>query len=260
MIVTRLKGGLGNQLFQWAFARNISHLNNEELFLDISFLKKTPTGNTKRDFILDKFPNITGYFTESVLFTKQIRSLGDETKYLSFNYNKYFDYYLDGYFQSEDYFKDSQDIVRKELRPSLYLYNKLSCIPKINTNTTSLHIRRTDYLTSNGYHPIQPIEYYENALDIIGEYDNLFIFSDDIEWCKNNLKFDKMIFVEGGNEVEDLHLMSLCKNNIIANSSFSWWGAWLNQNNDKKVILPNKWFGPNVEYNSSDTPIGWIRL
>ena len=124
-----------------------------------------------------------------------------------------------------------------------------------------MHIRRTDYTTSNGYHPVQTVEYYKKALEIIGEYDKLFIFSDDIEWCRNNLKFDNMIFIEGNTDIEDLYLISLCKHNIIANSSFSWWGAWLNKNPNKKVIAPSKWFGDMANLNESDiVPEGWIRI
>jgi hypothetical protein len=87
---------------------------------------------------------------------------------------------------------------------------------------------------------------YKDALDIIGYYDKLYILSDDIDWCKENLKFDNMVFVQNDSDVEDLWTMSLCKHNIIANSSFSWWGAWLNSNPDKIVVAPSKWFGTNL--------------
>jgi hypothetical protein len=92
-------------------------------------------------------------------------------------------------------------------------------------------------------------------------YDNILVFSDDISWCKDNLKFDKMNFIEGLDNVEDMWLMSLCDNNIIANSSFSWWGAWLNSNFNKKVIAPLHWFGDSANLNTSDIiPTNWIRI
>jgi hypothetical protein len=98
-------------------------------------------------------------------------------------------------------------------------------------------------------------------LDIIGNYDQLLIFSDDIDWCKNNLQFKNMVFIENQNTFEDIWLMSLCKHNIIANSSFSWWGAWLNKKSDKIVIAPNDWFGPNSNLNTSNiVPQTWIKL
>jgi hypothetical protein len=125
----------------------------------------------------------------------------------------------------------------------------------------SLHVRRTDYVTSNGYHPVQSIEYYKNAIDIIGDYDYIFVFSDDIQWCKDNLKFKNMVFMEGFSDIEDLHIMSLCQNNIIANSSFSWWGAWLNIHPEKKIIAPTNWFGEQANLNTSDMiPSDWIKI
>ena len=131
----------------------------------------------------------------------------------------------------------------------------------IDENNISIHIRRTDYVTSNGYHPVQSIEYYKQAIEIIGDYDNIFVFSDDINWCKENLKFDNMIFVDGNDDVEDMWLMSICNHNVIANSSFSWWGAWLNNNPDKKVIAPNNWFGSQTNLNTNDLiPNTWIKI
>ena len=124
-----------------------------------------------------------------------------------------------------------------------------------------MHIRRTDYVTSNGYHPVQSIEYYKNALDIIGGYESLYVFSDDINWCKSNLRFKDMTFVQNSEDIDDLWMMSLCKNNIIANSSFSWWGAWLNDNPNKKIISPKMWFGEQTNLNSDDiSPISWVKI
>ena len=124
-----------------------------------------------------------------------------------------------------------------------------------------MHIRRTDYVTSNGYHPVQSLDYYQNAIDLIGDYDNLYIFSDDINWCKDNLKFKNMIFRYGNSDIEDLFLMSMCANNIIANSTFSWWAAWLNERPDKRVISPSKWLGEQTNLNTNDIiPLDWIKI
>ena len=96
---------------------------------------------------------------------------------------------------------------------------------------------------------------------MIGDYKNIVVFSDDIPWCKENLIFDNIIFIEGNKDYEDLWLMSLCEHNIIANSSFSWWGAWLNENKNKKVVSPLNWFGQQSNTNQSDiVPESWIKI
>jgi hypothetical protein len=96
---------------------------------------------------------------------------------------------------------------------------------------------------------------------MLGDYNNIFVFSDDITWCRNNLGFKNMIFVEGNVDIEDLWLMSLCEKNIIVNSSFSWWGAYLNTSKDKVVIAPSNWFGPSAGLNSSDIiPDEWNKI
>jgi hypothetical protein len=269
MVITKLQGGLANQLFQWAYGKSLSEKYNTPLYLDLSFYQNQ-FGVTKRDFSLNKFPNlkyqilpsdrnISNWSTESN--KNKISNLSDNFIYSKLNYEEDSHYYLNGYWQSEKYFTEVEDIIREELKPSDNILIKLESFPFINSNNVSIHIRRTDYVISNGYHPVQSIEYYKKGLEIIGDYDNLLVFSDDINWCKENLKFDNMIFVEDNDDIEDLWLMSLCNHNIIANSSFSWWGAWLNDNKDKKVIAPNKWFGKTTGLNQLDIiPEKWIKI
>jgi len=257
MIICRLQGGLGNQMFQWAFGKSLSKKYNMPLFLDIS-LYNNQVGVTKREFSLNKFPNLK--YDINIPNVHKVYRISDNFIFREYNISNQSSYYLDGYWQSEKYFKDIEDIIKEELQPSNESLEKFSKLP-INENNVSIHIRRTDYVTSNGYHPVQSIEYYQKALNIIGEYDNIFVFSDYINWCKTNLTFDNMIFIEGFDDVEDLWLMSLCKNNIIANSSFSWWAAWLNQNPNKKVISPKNWFGKQTNLNDSDIiPETWIKI
>lgn len=262
MIITKLQGGLGNQMFQWAFGKHLSNKYNVSFYIDVNFYKQDIMGVTKRTYSLSKFPNLKSKFIESVVNNGKVFSRFNEpSKFTNLEYNESNNYYLDGYFQSEKYFLESSDLIRKELSPSDEILKKLNLTPFIDTNVVSLHVRRTDYVTSNGYHPVQSIEYYKKALDIIGEYDYIFVFSDDIQWCKDNLKFTNMIFMEGFDDVEDIWLMSMCKNNIIANSSFSWWGAWLNSNPNKKVIAPNNWFGSQTNLNTDDiVPNNWIKI
>ena len=263
MIITKLQGGLANQLFQWAYARHISNKYNLKFYVDLEFYDQIIPDTTKRSYSLSKFPNINAEVFDRYNLTtnKSFQQLSDNFIFSYFNFNPDYNYYLNGYWQSEKYFSESSELIRKELSPSEDMLKNLKKTPFLDTNTISLHVRRGDYLNSNGYHPVQSVEYYKNAIDIVGDYDYIFVFSDDIKWCKDNLKFDNMIFIEGLTDIEDLHLMSLCNHNIIANSSFSWWGAWLNSNPDKKVIAPIKWFGDKANLNCEDIiPDNWIKI
>jgi hypothetical protein len=259
MIISKIQGGLGNQMFQYAYGKHLSNKYNTNFKLDIRFYDYQ--GTPKREFILNKFTNINVDTDMNFSLSGQIYKIDDDFNYREIPNPLSDNYYLDGYWQSEKYFKESESIIREEFKPSEEIINKLLKTPFIDSNTISLHVRRTDYVTSNGYHPVQSIEYYKNAVDQIGEYDYIFIFSDDIKWCKENLHFKNVIFIEGFTDIEDLYLMSLCKNNIIANSTFSWWGAWLNNNPNKKVISPIKWFGDKTNLNNSDIiPNNWVKI
>ena len=254
-----MMGGLGNQMFQYAYAKNLSLVNNTDFYLDITFYNNQ-VGVTPRVFTLSEFPNVT-LNLEAPTTTSPLTTIIDNFTYNPNNILKE-SCFLHGYWQSEKYFKESKDIIVKDFSPNLStIQNLIIKYPEINNNTISLHIRRTDYLNSNGYHPVQTIDYYKTAIDILGEYDNIFIFSDDIGWCKNNLLFEDMIFVEDNSDVEDLWLMSLCKNNIVVNSSFSWWGAYLNTSENKRIIAPSRWFGGDVSINTNDiVPEEWHRI
>lgn len=267
MIITKLQGGLANQLFQFAYGKSLSLKYNTPLYIDNSFYMSHQFGSTKRNFSLNKFPNLDYTIMPNErnisLWNNENKKvntrINDNFHYKELKYNENSNYYLDGYWQSEKYFKEISDILKKELSPSEEDLIRLKEI--IPNNSVSLHIRRTDYVTSNGFHPVQSIEYYKKALSLIGDYENIVVFSDDIPWCKENLKFDSMIFIDGYDDVEDLWLMSLCDHNIIANSSFSWWGAWLNNNPNKKVIAPKNWFGKQSNLNQSDIiPDSWIKI
>jgi hypothetical protein len=261
MIITKIQGGLGNQMFQYAYGRYLSEKFEMQLLIDKKFYEQNLS--PKRYFLLNYFDDIDLDFDfDSIPKDMKIFRIDDNFKFKELkNLDKNFGYYFFGYWQSEKYFIDSEKLIRNSFRAKPETVEKLSKISELNSNSVSLHIRRTDYLASNGYHPVQTIEYYKNALDLIGDYDNLFIFSDDIDWCKSNLNFKNMIFRENHSEIEDLFLMSYCKNNIIANSTFSWWGAWLNNNKDKKVIAPAKWFGTEANLNEENIiPASWIKI
>ena len=258
MIITKIQGGLGNQMFQYAYGKHLATKYNKKLYCDINFYQY----QSLRTFSLQDFQdNDLDTSIEKIKVDFPIYKIDDNFKYKEIPEPINCGYYLDGYWQSEKYFKESESVIRKNFKPSKNIFDKILKTPGLDSKSVSIHIRRTDYANSNGYHPIQSLDYYQNAIDLVGDYDTLYVFSDDINWCKNNLKFKNMIFREGSSDIEDLFLMSMCVNNIIANSTFSWWAAWLNEHTDRKIISPSKWFGEKTNLNSSDIiPEDWIKI
>ena len=289
MIIIKLQGGLGNQLFQYAFGRYLSVQNNCSLILDttffedqdlrkydlyhfnipgkiatakeLSFLTQKKKNKLNRLFSLWWKPRINIVHEKNLLF---------DPAYLKTGKNSY----LNGYWQSELYFNAVSSLIKVELTvktpPSVKNQKLLLQFQK--GCAISLHIRRGDFVNDdniNQIHGTCNIDYYQNAVSLMaGKTTNpvFYIFSDDIKWAEENLKIDHPIhFVthnDEQNSFEDLRLMSHCEHHIIANSSFSWWGAWLNQNTDKIVIAPKKWFN-NPEMNQqakSIIPAAWITI
>ncbi len=280
MIIARIRGGLGNQLFQYAAARALAWEKNEQLKLD---LYTYGTKSQSRSFGLDRFL-IDGetasreeihQFTGSNFLT---RFINKQENYLRCprvlaqpHYHFYEDFfsvptpiYLSGYWQSEKYFKEFE----QQLRSQLVLKNNLSesslkWKQKMQAGrSVAVHVRRGDYSSKSNYNSFfgtLSFDYYERAVkEMKAKIDDptFFVFSDDIDWCKQNLKFlPEAEFVAHDTAVhasEDLILISLCEHQIIANSTFSWWGAWLNANKDKIVIAPSKWF--QITYNKNPLP------
>jgi hypothetical protein len=176
-------------------------------------------------------------------------------------------FYLDGYWQNELYFKDIEKTIRSDfqfVRPIDERNKNIAELIK-NSNSVSIHIRRGDYINNQLYSGICTEDYYQKAIRFINaklKNKTFFVFSDDIQWCKSHFNSDNFHFVqgnEGTNSYKDMQLMSYCKHNIIANSSFSWWGAWLNNNLGKIVIAPERWL--NVGYSTKDLiPEEWIKI
>jgi hypothetical protein len=258
MIIVKIQGGLGNQMFQWACARKLAIQYKTRLMLDVS----SYTTDRLRTFQLPLFNNVKRLIeNEEVVIlngiqhSSEMRYIIDTFRIIEFSPPPI---YLNGYWQSEVFFNDIERIIRHDFNLE-DIGTDLEVFPNLD-KSVSLHVRRGDYLQSNDYHPIQSINYYRKAIDIIGEYDNIYVFSDDLDWCESNLDFDRMLFVDL-NEIETLNLMSQMKHNIIANSSFSWWGAWLNNNSEKKVVAPTRWFGEvaNLNYDMI-VPKSWIKI
>lgn len=234
-------GRLGNQMFQIAATIGIATKNEHHwAFPKWSYGNAfaTPLNTPTQPFKRLILPRI---FTEPHFHYSEIELPKDK------------DYDLVGYFQSPKYFEHCERLIKK------YFTFSIQYQPN---NYTSIHVRRGDYVNKVNYHPLLPMAYYKQAMSHFSG-STFMIFSDDIEWCKKQDWFgEKVLFSPyQKDEVADLSLMASCENHIIANSSFSWWGAYLGQNPDKKVIAPSLWFGQKLPHDTKDLiPETWIRI
>lgn len=270
MVVVKLIGGLGNQMFQYALGRKLAHDHKVGLTLDISAFEK----DRLRKYGLQHF-TIPGDVIAGDLVIPDGHHVVVREQHYHFDatlLNRPKNSYLIGYWQSEKYFIDIAGVIRQEftvqgipLGLNRQLYDEI-----LATNAISLHVRRGDYVTNqvtNQYHGVLPLGYYQQAIWLMTQYvknPHLYIFSDDVLWARKNITGDcPLYFVTHNGEeydYEDLRLMSACKHQIIANSSFSWWGAWLNDNPGKKVIAPGQWF-QHCPHDTKDLiPSQWIRI
>ena len=272
----KFEGGLGNQLFQYAAGRNLIAQNNiPYFFLDIDSYKNQPLG---RKFSLSNF-QIKGMVLKNNFFRNAFRpqtKLNTAASFLSCHkFIKEKDTQLqdialqtgllttlDGYWQSEYYFKSIRQLLLAELVPKT-----MPLLPQwLNRqNTVGVHVRRTDYLYEHRYGFVG-IDYYRRSIGILKKKisnPQFVFFSDDIDWCKENFAGGDIIFCEEHLWKEDylqLYLMSKCRHQVIANSSFSWWSAWLNSNNDKVVIRPLNPFKEKSLLYQSHYPEEWITV
>lgn len=224
MISCNLKGGLGNQLFQIAATHALARKNNDICGFDLS-------KNKYKNNILSKVNSIQnfkpfGFYNETSFNYKKIK------------YNK--NMILSGYFQSEKYFLDYKESIL-----DLFVISPkdvkfiLNCLPS-GKPITSVHVRRGDYLKLTDVYHLCDASYFKRAMELVG--DSFFIFiSDDINWCVRNFGDNLNCFFPNFNsDILDFTLMTICDNNIICNSTFSWWGSYLNKNS--KIFAPKKWF------------------
>lgn len=286
MIIVRITGGLGNQMFQYALGRALSLKLDCELVLDVSFYPK----QTLRKYELDKFNIQARYATQkeinnagadsgvvsrlihkfglaSIFYPQYIKEL-ESIKYVSAIDNCKQGSYLDGYWQNPSYFELNKEILRKDFTPTEYRSEVvIKWSEKIcKSNSVSLHIRRGDYVENahtNSTHGLCSLEYYKRAIEHIEKKiskPTYFVFSDDIKWCKENLGFiENSFFVDNtSSAIDDLVLMGGCQHNIIANSTFSWWGAWLGR--DLIAIAPKNWFCLESRNNIEVYPKKWLTL
>lgn len=292
MIITRLKGGLGNQMFQYAAGYSLSRENNSKLLVDGSFLYESANDNTitPRQFELNSFgiedDNLKyGRVNRirKIIKSRLYQAVQSRSRFLPWKYfhEKQFSYdpdffkltgnvYLEGYWQSEKYFIKYREELRAKFQSILPLSEKSEAlINYLRKNfTVSVHIRRGDLISNPGaaaYHGICDDEYYLNALQQLRSrhpFIKVIVFSDEPEYVREKMQFlepEVIVDWNGNRGSEDLQLMKHCSHHIIANSSFSWWGAWLNPSGDKEVFAPRRWF-LNDTYTGSLIPAEWKRI
>lgn len=250
-------GRLANQMFQYAGLRGIAAYKNYDFCIP-----KTDYGDKWKDnklfdvFELKNLKNVS-YFPGEYYHERQFHYDAEYVQNCPDNVN------LHGYFQSEKYFSHIEDSIREDFTFKNHILEP--CTQNFDFDEIiALHVRRTDYVSNSENHPPCDLNYYHQALTHFDNEIPVMIFSDDIEWCKAQdiFKSDRFLASESYNSYVDLCLMSMCDYHIIANSSFSWWGAWLAKS--KKVIAPIKWFGTHGNTSKNQTQDlykdGWIKI
>jgi hypothetical protein len=296
MILVRLMGGLGNQMFQYAFGRTVSLHYKTELALDPTLLNDRSMPNeiaTHRAFDLDIFKNLKYRLAtqkEIFLFNgdanasisqKAARKLNTlvSPKKLTIQKNNELDVEMSddtcyvGRWQSYKFFEEKENVIKEDFqieKPVVAGIDKLAEQIR-NCNSVCVHVRRTDLVSSTLYSKTigaLDLNYYKRSMDVITQNEKdpvYFVFSDDIEWCKQHIKSNNpLYFVENtlaGEKAEGhLYLMTQCKHFIISNSTFAWWGAFLSENKFKNVIYPNQWFKDAALKNPYMSPKEWIGI
>lgn len=257
-------GRLANQMFQFASTVGIARKRGFDARFPLQNFKSETPDSYDGCKLLECFDIPESYLEDKNRIISNLKYLYSER---DFKYNIETESIPDqsdlfGYFQNEKYFMDSsEEIVRCfKFREDVIL--DASSIIEDFDDSVSVHVRRGDYVNQQGHHPVQNSDYYQKALTSIGSK-KVFVFSDDIGWCRENLKFEgfNFHFMDVKSPYVSMYLMSRCENNIIANSSFSWWAAWLNKNPNKKVIGPKLWFGVEMNKDTSDIlPKEWISI
>lgn len=268
MIYVNLFGRIGNNLFQIATAASLAHKNKMNFFiypidywcdepdncLLRDYLKQYENNILRKAIIADQIPNRYDQINEHEIGKQQDIILSKKTN----------DILLNGYFQSEKYFVESvvRALFKIDNNSYNYIREKYGEILFSGNSITSIQVRRGDYLKVPEYHAICSMGYYNAAVKFIGKSQKYFIVSDDMDWCKKQFTGSNYFFSDDESPAIDLYIQSLCTNNIISNSSFAWWGAWLNSNPEKIVVTPKKWYGWKHQHISTDDliPESWHRI
>jgi len=292
-IISQLQGGLGNQLFQYATARALAHKNECRLLLDQGWFTKNYSGVTPRNLLLDSL-NTKGVFvsfTPTIKQPKRLRLIFQKflpiTPYIYLEDRPYFfdsrlinsppfqqqSLYLMGYWQSYRYFTAIREQLLEEICPKSELHPHYQhYLKKIKaSNAAMVHIRRGDYInlpSAAKIHGFIGIDYYNEGMKILlDKYPktHFFIFSDDLPWARENLIYqDCVTFVKSldvaDGVIQELELMTHCQNYLIANSSLSWWGAWLCKKRLSHVICPKRWANIGTQNWDDLLPANWHRI
>lgn len=232
-------GRMGNSLFQSACTIALAKRNNDSYFFPSNFKYRDFFHYPEGCFISPANINPSSTYEEPCFH------------YVPITYKSNLN--LHGYFQSDKYFSDFKDDICHILKPR---YNA-----PYKEGVASIHVRRDDYLKYPNHHPVLGMDYYEKAMELVG-VNKFLVFSDDIKWCKQHFIGNQFEFSEGQHEVTDLSLQAKCEHNICGNSTFSWWASYLNNNPNKIIIAPQKWFGPALSsHNIKDLfPDSWIKI
>ena len=288
MIIVKLKGGLGNQMLQYATGLAVASAQCEELKLDIIGYDdpRYVNANTPRQYRMFPFNLSASIATTNEvekarnpfgIFSKLLRAFSQRVlkkHYVDYDASlfKKKNNYLEGYFQSEKNFINVKSKILKEFSLKKEFESDVFCAAKNiidKERSVSVHLRRGDYVsdaTTNSIHGVCSRDYYDQAISLIRtkvDTPIFYFFSDDIDWVKKEFgERPDFVFVSNPNleDYEELMLMSSCAHNIIANSSFSWWGAYLNQNVGKMVIAPKKWVNTQPDPHPNIVPEGWNRI
>ncbi len=279
MVTVKLYGGLGNQMSQYAAGLALADKLGSAISVDVTWFEEMRTNPhiiTRREYELDIFeiyPRATTLRNRmNTLFDKpktyKEKGLGYDPGFWKLSGNVV----LDGHWLSYKYFNSRIHLIAEAFKfPSKVSKKNRDIIDNMQTEASiSVHVRRADYANdayTKRLHGLTPLEYYLAAIKkMCAEVKSpvFYIFSDDIDWCRKNIKpKGKIIYVShnnGAKSYEDMRLMAACKNNIIANSSFSWWGAWLNPRRDKIVIAPRQWRKDGLIKTHDMIPENWIVL
>lgn len=249
-----IDGHLSNQIFQFAILKELFFRKGYEFFFPENALQRTHFHlfrcfQLRTDYLKSVDTKTFKKFKEPHFhFDPGIFEVEDNTV-------------LEGFFQSEKYFEKCREELLKELIFHPYIYNEAvlawGSLPR--ESFVSVHVRRTGYLGLSHKYKILAMDYYTRAMCLFPN--SLFlIFSDDIEWCKDNFLGDRILFSENRSGYVDMCLMTMCDHHIIANSTFSWWGAYLNKKSSKKVVVPAKWFSDPGFDEKDLIPNQWIRI
>ncbi|QWD37536.1 alpha-1,2-fucosyltransferase [Polynucleobacter paneuropaeus] len=286
-VVVGLSGGLGNQLFQYAAGRSLSLKLGVDLVLDISWFQE----DSDRAYALDVFAIKAETYSGPIflpnwakrLECRLARKWGSRRldapifREPHFHYDDTFSkieqpVYLEGYWQSEHYFSNYRETITEELALKVETLDqfKFLCNQIQSSDSICIHIRRGDYVTNPiafKTHGVCSVDYVYRALQSVSiglVNPHCFIFSDDLEWVRENLALTlpyTVVDIAKPNEAHfDLALMAQCKHFVIANSSLSWWGAWLSKNSSKRIVAPKKWFASNEKKVDDLIPSGWMLL